>query len=168
MSHSLYVLSVWLHVLAATLWLGGMLFLVVVVIPLLRQMDRRQASTFMHRAGLKFRTVGWTSFAIFIATGTYQLAYRGVAVSDFWDPVFLRSSSGSAIAWKLALFILVLALSVWHDFFLGPRATEIGRRDPAGPEALRLRRRASWLGRANALLALAIVALAVILVRGWP
>lgn len=168
MSHSLYVLSVWLHVLAATLWLGGMLFLVVVVIPLLRQTDRRQAAAFMHRAGLRFRTVGWICFAVFIATGTYQLAYRGVAVSDFWDPVFLRSSFGSAIAWKLALFVVVLALSVWHDFFLGPRATEVGRRDPSSPEAVRLRHRASWLGRANALLALAIVALAVTLVRGCP
>ena len=168
MTHALYVLSVWLHILAAMLWLGGMLFLVIVVIPLLRSGDRKQASVFMHLAGLKFRTVGWTCFGLLIASGTYQLAYRGVAVSDFWDPVFLRSSFGGAIAWKLGLFVLVLALSVWHDFFLGPRATRVGREDPASDEALRLRRRASWLGRANALLALAIVALAVILVRGWP
>lgn len=168
MTHSLYVLSVWLHVLSAMLWLGGMLFLVVVVIPILRGGDRRQAAEMMHRAGLKFRTIGWICFALFVATGTYQLAYRGVGLSDFWDPAFLSSPFGSAIAWKLGLFALVLALSVWHDFFLGPRATRIGRQDPTSAEALALRKQASWLGRVNALLALAIVALAVILVRGWP
>lgn len=168
MTHPLYVLSVWLHILAAAVWLGGMLFLAMVVIPMLRGGDRKQAFAFMHRAGVKFRAVGWACFAIFIATGTYQLAYRGVRLSDFWDPTFLSSSFGSAMTWKLGLFTLVLALSVWHDFFLGPRATKVGQADPTSPEAMKLRRRASWLGRANALLALAIVAFAVMLVRGWP
>jgi hypothetical protein len=41
-------------------------------------------------------------------------------------------------------------------------------RDPGSPEAARLRRMASLLGRANALLALALLAIAVALVRGWP
>lgn len=168
MTHTLYVVSVWLHILAAMLWLGGMLFLVIVVIPILRKGDRKQAAAMMHTAGLKFRTVGWACFAVFVVTGTYQLYYRGVAVSDFWDPTFLRSDFGSAIAWKLGMFVVILGLSVWHDFFLGPRATRVGRENPSSAEALSLRKQASWLGRANTLLAIAIVALAVTLVRGCP
>ncbi len=166
--HALYVLSVWLHVLSAIVWVGGMFFVAIVVVPLLRRGDRATASAFMHAAGVRFRAVGWTSFALLIATGTFQLAYRGVGVSDFVDPAFLSSPFGAAITWKLGFFALVLVVSVWHDFFVGPRATVAGQRDPGGAEALRLRRQASWIGRANALLALLIVLMAVFLVRGWP
>ena len=168
MLHGLYVLSVTLHVLAAMLWIGGMFFLALVVIPMLRGGDRAVASSFMHRAGLKFRGVGWACFAVLIVTGTFQLYYRGVSLSDFWDPAFVGSPFGRAITLKLGAFALVLLASVWHDFFLGPRATKVGAADPTSPEALRLRKQASWLGRVNVLLALAIVTFAVILVRGWP
>jgi hypothetical protein len=62
----------------------------------------------------------------------------------------------------------VLLVSAVHDFSLGPRATVAIAKDPTSAEAERFRRRASVLGRLNALLALALVALGVILVRGWP
>jgi len=39
---------------------------------------------------------------------------------------------------------------------------------PDSPAAQSLRRQASWLGRANVVLAVVIVLVAVSLVRGWP
>jgi len=41
-------------------------------------------------------------------------------------------------------------------------------RDPKSPEAARLRKQASMLGRLNGVLALALLALGVVIVRGWP
>jgi putative copper resistance protein D len=165
--HATYLIMVWLHILAAVTWIGGMFFLVLVVVPWLRSSDRVDAATFLRDTGRRFRTVGWCCFAILIVTGTFNLWIRGVRVSDFGNLVWLRSPFGSAVALKLAVFALVLVLSTAHDFVLGPRATQ-HLRDPRSALAQRYRRRASILGRANAVLALLLVALAVVIVRGWP
>ena len=76
--HALYLVSVWLHVLAAVLWLGGMLFLVVAVVPVLRRMERGPAAALMHAVGVRFRAAGWVCFALLLLTGTFNLAMRGV------------------------------------------------------------------------------------------
>jgi hypothetical protein len=57
---------------------------------------------------------------------------------------------------KLGLVVLALALSVVHDFVLGPRAGAPGA-DPA------LRVRAAWVARANVLVVLAVVVLGLAL-----
>jgi len=73
---------------------------------------------------------------------------------------------GRLLAHKLALVVLVLALSAVHDFIVGPRAAALMRDDPGSPGALAWRRAASWMGRVNLLLALAVLAIAVALVCG--
>ncbi|MGZ3421388.1 MAG: CopD family protein [Polyangiales bacterium] len=166
--HALYLLSVWLHVLAAITWIGGMFFLVLVVVPWLRSGGRANAGVFLRETGLRFRSVGWSCFALLVLTGTFNLWYRGVRLGDFASAAWLSSPFGRAVALKLALFAAVLAISAVHDFSVGPRATVAVERDPASAETAQLRRRASLLGRANALLALLIVAAAIVIVRGWP
>lgn len=166
--HAIYILSVWLHILAAITWIGGMSFLVLVVVPWLRRGDGAVASTFLRETGLRFRSVGWICFSILVVTGTYNLWVHGVRFGDFVDPAFLGSSFGSALVLKLGLFAVVLVVSAIHDFLLGPRAVLAIEADPRSAEAQRIRRRASLLGRLNAILAVVIVALAVVLVRGWP
>jgi hypothetical protein len=66
------------------------------------------------------------------------------------------------------LVALVIALSLYHDFAVGPAATRAMQADPGSAAALTLRRRAALLGRTNALLSLVIMTLALLLVRGLP
>lgn len=166
--HTLYLVSVWVHILAAITWIGGMFFLVLVVVPWLRRGDRATAGAFLRDTGRRFRTVGWVSFAILLVTGTFNLWARGVRLADFGRAEWLASPFGRAVVVKLGVFAVVLLLSAYHDFVGGPQATAALQRDPRSPEAEAFRRRASLLGRANAVLALALVAMAVIVVRGWP
>ncbi len=166
MLHYVYLLSVWLHVIAATIWLGGMAFLVLVVVPWLRRGDRAQGAVLLRETGRRFRDVGWTCFAVLAATGTFNAYVRGVRISSFTDVRFLRSAFGGALALKIALFAIVLLVSAYHDFSLGPRATTAIAADAQGAQAERLRRSAGRLGRLNALLALALYGAAVVVVRG--
>jgi len=169
MAHLLYLLSMWLHILAAAAWIGGMLFLVLVIVPLLRRPElRAQAAQLVRQTGRRFRTVGWAALWILLLTGTFNLLYRGIGLEALARLEFWQGPFGRALAIKLALVAVVLLLSGVHDFFVGPRATEAWQSDPGSARALRLRRSASWMGRLNLLLALVIVAMAVILVRGWP
>jgi putative copper export protein len=160
-----YLISVWLHILAATTWLGGMIFLVLVVVPTLRRGERALAAAVMRDSGRRFRTVGWTCFAVLIVTGSFNAWWRGVRLHMLFDPSWTATTFGRALILKLSAFLVVLALSVRHDFFVGPRAS---RALLAGdtPAAERMRREAARLGRATAALALVLYALAVVLVRG--
>ena len=166
--HVLYLLSVWLHILAATAWIGGMFFLVLVVVPWLRHNPGTDAGAFLRDTGLRFRSVGWVCFAVLLVTGSFNLWTRGVRFGSFLDADFRQSPFGHSVLVKLSLFTAVLVVSAIHDFGVGPRATEAIAADPRSVESQRLRRQASWLGRINALLALALVAVAVTLVRGVP
>lgn len=166
--YGLYLLSVWLHILAAITWIGGIAFLVFVVVPWLRRSDRTIAVTFLRETGERFRAVGWICFAILLVTGTYNLWFRGVRFNDFVSPHWLQSSFGKAVVIKLSLFVVVLIVSVIHDVSIGPRAAIAMEQQPGSAQAEALRRKASMLGRFNALLALALVAAAVVIVRGWP
>jgi putative copper resistance protein D len=163
-----YLISVWLHVVAAIVWIGGMLFLVLVVVPWLRSGARVDAGAFLRDTGARFRTVAWTCFATLFVTGAVNLWMRGVRPADLLRPAWLASPFGRAVGLKLVVFALVLGVSGIHDFVLGPRATAAIERDPRSPEAERIRRQASLLGRLNVVLALCLVALGVVLVRGWP
>lgn len=166
----LYLFSVWTHILAATIWIGGLFFIVLVVVPWLRRGGEgaMDPGAFLSDTGKRFRAVGWICFALLLVTGSFNLWVRGVTLEALLDARWWTSPLGVAVALKLAAFALVLAVSAIHDFVLGPRATEVMRQAPGSQEALRLRRQASLLGRLNGVLALVLVALGVVIVRGWP
>lgn len=164
----LYLLSVWIHIIAAMVWIGGMLFLVLVVVPWLRSGHRAQAAVFFRETGARFRNIGWTCFLLLAITGAFNLWVRGVRCANFVDPQWLTSPFGTAVLAKLSLFVVVLLVSAVHDFLVGPRATRAIAADPRSSEAQRERRRASSLGRANVVFALLLVAMGVVLVRGSP
>lgn len=163
-----YLVSVWLHLLAAITWIGGMLFLVMVVVPALRAGDRQRGVALMRDAGQRFRTIGWACFGLLLLTGLFNLWFRGVRLADFANVEWLASPFGHAVAIKLLVFVVVVAVSAVHDFSVGPRATIELQRDPRSAEGERLRRLASYMGRGNVLAAMVLVALGVIIVRGWP
>ncbi len=155
--HTVYLASVFLHLLAAMAWIGGMLFLVAVVVPALRK-DREALRTMMRTLGMRFRTVGWISLVTLIATGLFNIVHRGYSLGDVFTGEVFAGQWGKILAHKLALVAVVLVLSGVHDFYVGPRASREGSES--------LRKWASILGRVTFACALAIVALAVSLVRG--
>jgi uncharacterized membrane protein len=162
---SLYHLNVTLHVLAALLWLGGMFFLAAVGAPVLRRVEppALRAELFQ-QLGLQFRTVGWGAIAVLLVTGTFNLAFRGILSWEvLTNGAFWASPYGHALAWKLGAVAAMVVTSALHDFVYGPRAT---RAAAGGPEALRLRRRAAVLARANAVFGIVLVVAAVRLARG--
>lgn len=126
--------------LAAITWIGGMLFIALVMVPIARRLEDPILRTRLIRdTGRRFRAVGWAAIGVLIVTGLLNL---------WMHPVLLSSTR---FHWKLGLVVLALILSAFHDFVLGPRAGAPG----ADPSA---RVRASWVARINVLVALAIVA----------
>ena len=162
----LYFVSVVVHVLAAMLWVGGMLFLGLVGAPVLRGVEPSALRQQLFRdLGLRFRAVGQLAIAILIGSGAVNLHYRGWLQWDgvLGEPAFWRTGAGQTLAAKLLGVAVMLVLGGFHDFVLGPAAA---RAAPDSPRALVLRRRAALLARVNALVGVAVVVAAVRLVRG--
>ena len=141
-----YLVSVCLHVLAAMTWVGGMVIFVAAVMPYFRNQDDKAREAFLQWFGARFRTLSWSCFAILAVTGVFNLWMRGVRFEDFLRAEWRGTAFGHLVLVKLALVVLAVATAALHE-------------RPA------TRRQARWLGRSLLLFGLAIVAVAVMLVR---
>lgn len=162
-----YLLSVWLHVLAAIVWIGGMVFLGAVLVPELRRPSmKRAAPSLLYRTALRFRWLGWAALLLLLVTGTFNLGYRGYAWSDLWSGGLWEGGFGRALGFKLLLVAAIVLISAVHDFVLGPRTARRMQDAPDAAATKRLRRQASWMGRITLVLSLIVLWLAVLLLRG--
>ena len=154
---------IWVHVIAACLWIGGSLFLVGVLLPVLRS-DRwaEHYRPLLRDIVLRFRSVAWGTLAVLVLTGTALTGHR--LGGDFAS--LLDSGWGRTVAVKAGIVAVILTLAAVHDWRTGPKAMEALRADPDGAAAARLRATAMWVGRINLLLGLVVVWLAVGLPRG--
>ena len=167
--HTAYLVLVWLHILAAVIWIGGMVFLTLVLMPVLRRPEYLgNAAALIRATGMRFRWVGWLCLSLLLVSGTLHVGYRGFGWTDVATGRIFMGPFGRALGIKLLLVAVIILISALHDFLIGPRASVLGREDATSPSARRLRRQASWLGRLNILLGLIVIGLGVILVRGWP
>jgi len=163
----MYQWVVWLHILAAIVWIGGMFFLPLVLVPVLRHHDAALRAALLDAVGRRFRVVGWIAIGVLLVTGVWNLHNRHLPWETIFSGRLFTGVWGHILGWKLVFVAVVLLLSVFHDFWLGPASTRAARGDdPRRSE--RLRRSASWAGRLNAALSLALLFFAVALVRGLP
>ena len=165
--HGLHVISVWLHIMAAAVWIGGSIFLAAVLIPAIRRPELGSMAALLIRVtAYRFRWIGWICFAVFFVTGLFNLSHRGLLSPALLRLDFWLGSFGAVLAIKLSMFLGIVAISVVHDFFIGPRATVAWQADPQGSETVRLRRKSVQLGRLNLILGLLVSILGVMLARG--
>lgn len=117
----------------------------------------------MNELGLRFVKIGYTLLGVLAITGIVQAWFHGATVANILNGSFFTMSTfGRRLGLKLLFILLMLGVSISHDFYVGPaaiRAVQEGR-DPT-----RLRKIASWLARITAVLALIVIAYAMLLVR---
>ena len=158
----LYLLSVFLHILAAMLWVGGNLFMIVVLVPAIK--NHPDKAQLFKNTGLKFRTAGYIALFILLLTGLFNMYYRGV---DFTWYSLTNHAIGELGLYKIGLFLVIVAISGLHDYLVGKKAVEKWLENPEDHEIPKLRKRARLLGRINFLISLVLVVLGIIMVRGW-
>ena len=161
----MYQFLVFLHVISAITWLGGMLFLLMVMIPLARR-DAGVGFGVLRSAAEKFVPVAWAAKVVLAGSGAYLAwEYWNVRPDTFFtgDTHFL-----SYLQRKTGLFVIVVILSLAHDFWLGPRmmdrleaARSTGSPLPTGPARLFVQ----WAARINLVLVIWVVVFAVWMTR---
>ncbi|MFQ5737172.1 MAG: DUF4149 domain-containing protein [Thermodesulfobacteriota bacterium] len=151
-------LALFLHILSAIFWVGGMLFLVAVIAPYLKTLkDPRDRSKIYQVVGKQYRRWGWVAIITLLTTGPIILyLLYGLSVPMAFSPGVHSTGFGRALAIKLGLVTLIVISSLVHDFWLGPRA----RNSPNFSKIAKI------FGRTNLIIALLIVLFAVFIRSG--
>lgn len=113
------------HVLAASIWVGGTVILVFVVIPYARSLTGEARAEALREAGRGWRFFGWGAMIVAVVSGI-QLAIADGAFDDAGDDF------DTVLTLKIGLVALLVAGAIVHDFVLGPRlARQIREGQPA-------------------------------------
>jgi len=152
---------VWVHLIAAVSWIGGTIFLSLVLAPSYRAAaSKPDAGTLFRASARRFRLVVWGAVAILLLTGPLLVLSHG------WS-LFEPTRWPSVLGLKLSLVALLLLLTLAHDLLLGPRVRAIlsVTHDKRTSSDQTILTAATWLPRVALVLALAVLFAAVLLVR---
>jgi uncharacterized membrane protein len=110
--HWLEITLVVLHVLGASVWVGGTVALTFVAVPAIRTLTGEPRATAMRRLGERWRPIGWSALLAMVLTGAPLASH-----------VLPDSGAGAkaVFAVKMALFAALVVFAYLHDFVLGPR-----------------------------------------------
>ncbi len=152
------ILVLWAHLTAAVTWIGGMVFLALVLAPVFRRAGfSGEHRVLFKELALRFRVVVWAAIAVLVVTGPILLTWQVKTIGPHGEwPVILTV--------KLVLVVIVVGLTGIHDFWLGPLAQGSSGTDSGGVGA-RLARFNSWIARVALAIGLLILGLGAALVR---
>jgi len=160
---SLYILSVWLQVLLACVWVGGLIYTAAVVIPFATKHAPDERQRIIRGLARKFRMIGWTSVVLLIVTGLINVTHYYPRDSAGESFSMLFSPNGNFwLRRKLEAFVLMVVLMLFHDITsIRAAKRSAGPRDAAAGNRL-----GSIAAALATLLALVVLYCSVRLVRG--
>ena len=119
-------LLIWLHLLAAICWIGGTIFLSLVLVPVLkREPFTAQRPLLFRTVARRFRIVVWGAITVLLLTGPFLLHQRGIPISD-------PSNWPMVLTVKLGFVTFLLFLTLTHDLVLGPLVGKISQHPVEG------------------------------------
>ena len=97
----------WVHVMAAVIGLGGMGFLLLILIPSLGVLSAEQRETLSKAVASRFRWATWGAVALLLLSGLYNVSRY------YWEEPWDRAWKFLAlkISLSFALFVIVLGLT---------------------------------------------------------
>ena len=142
----------WVHLVGAVVWIGGLAYQTHVLLPAARRGDPRPFAEAARRA----RPVTWAAIALVVLSGFYNVTQLGPLER------VMQSGAGLLLAAKFALVIVAVALAAQRDF------AQVPIRDAAlrqGGDAAAPLRAVGRIDRVVLLLALVVIYLGLAVSR---
>jgi uncharacterized membrane protein len=108
----------WLHLSAVVLWIGGLGFNLLILMPNLRQADLANRSKLVSKVLPNFLKLAWISIIIIVATGLYRVAF--VNQMTTLDN-FTGTSYGLSLITKISTVIAMIVIVAIITAYLKPR-----------------------------------------------
>lgn len=152
-------LAYWLHMLATVVWIGGLVTLVILVLPVAKRLlEPDLFAQFLEGLQRRLDPLGWLSLSVLLVTGLFQMSanpnYNGLlSISNRW---------AASILIKHVLFLGMIAVSAYMTWGLFPAIRRNALLKAKGVDAIeggKLERREIFLLRLNLLLSVLILGL---------
>jgi len=154
----------WIHLISASIWVGGSIFLGVVLAPLLKKMSLsiEERLELMIKVGRRFNKIALPSLIILIGTGIYN------SHLVLQSPEILFSSSyGAFLITKIVLVIaLIITFAVHIRLFSKDIEQKISARQIADTELKKLNKKGMILGETTVVISVAILFFAALMDAG--
>ena len=156
---NLSIISNYLHILAMSIWVGGMFYIMLVEVPVLRSnLGASDFSSNMTLLGKRFQKVGWVLLIILLMTGLSNIMLEDSIADMMKNENYLNS-----IVVKLILFTLMVINTAIHTFYLGPKMSTLAEKsatednDDLSAEYDKLKKRSMISSAFSLLLSLVII-----------
>ena len=152
-------LAYWLHMLATVVWIGGLVSLVIIVLPVARRTLKPDLfAQFLAGIQRRLDPLGWLSLSVLLVTGLIQMSanpnYNGLlGISNRW---------AASILIKHILFLGMIAVSAYMTWGLFPAIRRNALLKAKGSDAKEkddLEKREIFLLRLNLVLSVLILGL---------
>lgn len=155
-------ITLWLHILAATVWVGPQLFLFVASVPAVRLIEDRGArARVMRLTAYRFAYLAAAAMIVLVLSGISNLFQEGAAAG------IDLSSFDNRYAWiflaKMILVGLTVVFTAVHALVIGPRLLALQESASEAGAAARLKALSIASSALNLVLAIAIIYVAVLL-----
>ena len=154
----------WIHLVSAAVWVGGSLFIGVVLAPILKKMSMplEERLQIMIKVGRRFNRIAVPSLIILIVTGLYSsqqlLSNPGILLS---------TSYGSYLVIKILLVIaLIIAFAVHVRIIRKDVEEKIMSKQMSEEQIQKLRKKIIILGEVTVVISVAILFFAAVLDAG--
>lgn len=157
-------LIMWAHLVAASIWVGGSIFIGIVLAPLLKtfsdSVDGRLS--IMIRVGRRFNAIGVPSLIILIITGIYN------SIGFIEKPSFILSTNyGIVLLIKVILVIMLIIIFAIHVRLIRSEVErKIESKTLSGEHLQKLRSKIIMLGRLTVIISILILLMAALLHSG--
>ena len=150
----------WLHLLAATVWVGPQVFLFVAAVPAIRTVEDAQVrARIMRVLTTRFGWLAWGAMLVLVITGIGNLfEIAPVDPEDIFDINY-----GAIFIAKMVLVIATVVLTALHSFVIGPRLLNLQENAADQAQVASARRVSIIVSAGNLLLALGILFCAALL-----
>jgi uncharacterized membrane protein len=152
----------WIHIFAATVWVGPQVFLFAVAVPAIRTVaDTKERARLMRLITTRFGYLAWAAMAVLVVTGIGNV-YEKDNREDLFD-----ANWGVVFQVKMTLVILTVILTAVHSFVIGPRMLRAQESVTDESQIASMRRFSIIISAVNALIALGILFCAALLNSDW-
>ena len=154
----------WIHLISASIWVGGSIFLGVVLAPLLKKMSLsiEERLELMIMGGRRFNKIALPSLVILIGTGIYN-SHLVLQSTE----ILFTSSYGAFLITKIVLVIaLIVSFAVHIRLFSIDIEQKISARQIADTELKKLNKKGMILGETTVVISVAILFFAALMDAG--
>ncbi len=141
-----YALIDFFHLLATVIWLGGIFYLNLVLMPSINTIAPPERSKLMFAVSSRFTVLAWISIIFLIITGILKAGSEEVKNLTPTEHVFLSI--------KYSLFAIMLVVGIVITFYLGPKIKTLSPKEGEKPSVafLKAQNQLNLLAKTNMVL----------------